>query len=45
MARVLSAAGEIATRALANCLNMVGSGFTDDSSARSASRIGSSTIK
>jgi len=43
-AKLRSAAGEIATRAVANCLNALGSGFTDANSARSASRIGSSTI-
>ena len=44
-AKLLSADGEIATRALSNCLNALGSGFTDANSARSVSRIGSSTIK
>jgi hypothetical protein len=44
-AKLLSADDEIATLAVSNCLNAVGSGFTEASSARSASRIGSSTIK
>src|SRR5512143_2222148 len=43
--RLLSAAGEIATRAPANCLHALGSGSTDANSVRSASRIACSTIK